>query len=115
MPSIAEAIAAIHAAGGVAVWAHPFWDLEDPELVATTLRRFAAAGLDGAEAFYVTHTKDQTDLLVGMAAELGLLTTGSSDFHGPKHRLFSRFRAFSLFGHKPALGPIARQAASLRR
>ncbi len=113
MPSIAEAIAAIHAAGGVAVWAHPFWDLEDPELVAATVRRFAAAGLDGVEAFYVTHTKDQTDLLAGMGAELGLLTTGSSDFHGPEHRLFSRFRAFSLYGHKPALGLLARQAASL--
>ena len=34
-------------------------------------------------------------------------TTGSSDFHGPTHRLFSRFRAFSTYGRTPALGPIA--------
>ena len=26
-PTVPEAIEAIHAAGGVAVWAHPFWDL----------------------------------------------------------------------------------------
>src|SRR5690349_23750207 len=29
-PTVAEAIELIHAAGGVAVWAHPFWDLDDP-------------------------------------------------------------------------------------
>jgi len=111
MPSIEDAIAAIHGAGGVAVWAHPFWDLADPALVTATLRRFAAAGLDGVEAFYVTHTKQQTDLLAGLGAELGLLTTGSADFHGPDHKLFSRFRAFSLHGHEPVLGPIAGSAA----
>ena len=33
MPAVPDAIAAIHDAGGVAVWAHPFWDLEDPALV----------------------------------------------------------------------------------
>ena len=37
----------------------------------------------------------------------GLLTTGSADFHAPDHRLFSRFRAFDLFGLAPHLGPIA--------
>ncbi|MDQ3632475.1 MAG: PHP domain-containing protein [Actinomycetota bacterium] len=106
MPEVPDAITAIHDAGGVAVWAHPFWDLEDPELVVATVRRFAAAGLDGVEAFYTTHTREQTDLLVGLCAELRLLTTGSADFHGPDHRLFSRFRAFSLHGHEAVLGPI---------
>ena len=33
--------------------------------------------------------------------------TGSSDYHGPDHRLFSRFRAFELHGREPNLGPIA--------
>ncbi len=28
-PTVAEAIEAIHDAGGVAIWAHPFWDIED--------------------------------------------------------------------------------------
>lgn len=107
MPEVPDAIAAIHGAGGVAVWAHPFWDLADPETVTATVRRFASWGLDGVEAFYITHTREQTDLLVALCAELGLLTTGSADFHGPEHRLFSRFRAFSLHGHEPVLGPIA--------
>jgi hypothetical protein len=40
-------------------------------------------------------------------AQLGLLTTGSSDFHGPDHPLFHAFRAFELHGLAPALGSIA--------
>ena len=63
-PSVSEAIDLIHGAGGVAVWAHPFWDVEAEAEVLATLERFAAVGLDGVEAFYVTHTQAQTDLLV---------------------------------------------------
>ena len=106
-PSVPEAIELIHGAGGVAVWAHPFWDIENAEAVIEALERFQAAGLDGVEAFYVTHTEEQTRLLVGHAGQHGLLTTGSSDFHGPEHHTFSRFRAFSTFGLQPALGPLA--------
>ena len=59
-PTVAEAIEVIHAAGGVAVWAHPFWDVEDPAEALGTLEAFADAGLDGVECFYVTHTEEQT-------------------------------------------------------
>jgi predicted metal-dependent phosphoesterase TrpH len=106
-PAASEAIELIHGARGVAVWAHPFWDVEADSEVLATLERFAAAGLDGVEAFYVTHTQAQTDLLVQKADELGLLTTGSSDYHGPNHRQFNRFGAFSTYGHRANLGPIA--------
>ncbi|MBV9837936.1 MAG: PHP domain-containing protein [Solirubrobacterales bacterium] len=106
MPRVAEAIELIHAAGGVAVWAHPFWEIDDPEQVSATLRDFKALGVDGVEAFYPTHDADQTALVDEAAASLGLLTTGSSDFHGPGHTIFSRFRAFSLHGREPRLGPI---------
>ncbi|HET9094258.1 MAG TPA: PHP domain-containing protein [Solirubrobacteraceae bacterium] len=105
-PTVEEAISLIHGAGGVAVWAHPFWDVEAGAEVIATLERFHGLGLDGVEAFYVTHTQPQTDLLVRRAAELGLLTTGSSDFHGPGHRQFNRFRAFQTYGHRPNLGPL---------
>jgi hypothetical protein len=106
-PSVPEAIELIHVAGGVAVWAHPFWDIENAEAVIEALERFQAAGLDGVEAFYVTHTEDQTRLLAAHAAQRGLLTTGSSDFHGPEHHTFMRFRAFSTYGLEPTLGPLA--------
>ena len=106
-PTVAEAIEAIHAAGGVAVWAHPFWDVDaDPEVLGL-IDRFVELGLDGVEAFYITHTEQQTRLVAGHCARRGLLATGSADFHGPEHPRFHAFRAFELFGREPNLGPIA--------
>jgi adenylylsulfate kinase len=106
-PRVEEAIEWIHEAAGVAVWAHPFWDIQDEQEVLAAIDRYRAAGLDGVEAFYASHGEEQTLLLAGRCAELGLLTTGSSDYHGPGHRLFNRFRAFELHGQEPNLGPIA--------
>jgi 3',5'-nucleoside bisphosphate phosphatase len=105
-PTVAEAIDAIHAAGGVAVWAHPFWDIEQDQEVLDSIERFRALGIDGVEAFYITHTEEQTRLLAARTGELGLLSTGSSDFHGPENRLFSRFLEFDTYDLEPNLGPI---------
>ena len=105
-PTVPEAIGWIHDAGGVAVWAHPFWDVESPREVLDTIHRFQQHGLDGVECFYATHTQGQTELLVQHCATHGLLRTGSSDFHGPEHKLFSRFGAFELYGLEPNLGPL---------
>jgi 3',5'-nucleoside bisphosphate phosphatase len=106
-PTVAEAVQAIHDAGGVAIWAHPFWDISDPDEALSTIDRFVALGIDGVEAFYITHTREQTELLARRCAELGLLTTGSADFHGPENRQFSQFMAFDTYGIEPNLGPIA--------
>lgn len=111
-PTVTEAIEAIHAAGGVAIWAHPFWDVEDPEEVLAMIERFRALSIDGVEAFYVTHTREQTELLAARCDELGLLSTGSADFHGPENRLFSRFLAFETYGLTPNLGSIYSSAPS---
>jgi len=105
-PTVAEAIELIHGAGGVAIWAHPFWDISEPDAVLAAIGRFRRLGLDGIEGFYVTHTEDQTRLLAAHCAEHGLLCTGSSDFHGPEHHTFSRFRAHRTYGLTPALGPL---------
>jgi predicted metal-dependent phosphoesterase TrpH len=107
MPTVAEAIAVIHDAGGVAVWAHPFWDIADAQAVRDMIMRFAALGLDGVEAFYPTHDAARATLIAEICADRGLLTTGSADFHGPDHPHFNRFRAFELHGLQPNLGPIA--------
>ena len=63
-----EAIDVIHAAGGLAVWAHPYWDVDQAE---QTLREFKGHGLDGVEAFYVTHTEEQTRHLHALARNSG--------------------------------------------
>ena len=107
-PTVAQAIEVIHAAGGVAVWAHPFWDVDAPEEALATLAEFADAGLDGIECFYVTHSEEQTRLLHDFATSRGLLTTGSTDFHGPDHGRFSAFRGFEVHGLTVELGPIGR-------
>jgi 3',5'-nucleoside bisphosphate phosphatase len=106
-PTVGEAIEAIHAAGGVAIWAHPFWDVSDSAEVLASIDRFRALGIDGVEAFYVEHDEQQTRLLAERCAELGLLSTGSADYHGPDNRLFSRFLAFETYGLQPNLGTIA--------
>jgi hypothetical protein len=105
-PTVPDAIEVIHAAGGVAVWAHPFWDYEHDDEVLATIDRFAALRIDGVEVFYKSHTREQTLLAHERATQLGLLTTGSADFHGPEHPHFHAFRAFELHGLTPDLGPI---------
>jgi predicted metal-dependent phosphoesterase TrpH len=107
IPSVAESIAAIHEAGGIAIWAHPFWTIPGPDLVLGMIDDFREQGIDGIECFYVTHSREQTELLAARCDQLGLVSTGSSDFHGPQHREFSKFRAFSTYGREPRLGPIA--------
>jgi adenylyl-sulfate kinase len=106
-PTVEQAIGWIHDAAGVAVWAHPFWDVHDEQQVLTAIDRYREAGLDGVEVFYPSHTEEQTLRGADRCAELGMLATGSSDYHGPDHRLFNRFRAFELYGREPNLGPIA--------
>ncbi len=113
-PTVADAIGVIHAAGGVAVWAHPFWDIESPEEVLAAIDAFQGAGLDGVEVFYRTHSEEQTRLLYETCVERGLLATGSADFHDPKHDHFHSFMAFETYGLEPVLGPIGKsdQASS---
>ncbi|CAB4941879.1 unannotated protein [freshwater metagenome] len=106
-PTVARAVDVIHAAGGVAVWAHPFWDLDAIDEACATLERLAALGIDGVEAFYITHGEEPTRAIYAAALDLGLLTTGSADFHGPDNRLFHAFRAFELYGLEPHLGALA--------
>jgi predicted metal-dependent phosphoesterase TrpH len=105
-PTVSEAIGWIHDAGGLAFWAHPFWDIAADAEVLAALARYHAAGLDGVECFYVTHDEHQTALLAERARALGLLRSASSDYHGPNHRLFSRFLAYQLHGGSPALGSL---------
>ncbi len=105
-PTVEQAIEVIHAAGGVAVWAHPFWDVEDPAEVRRAIATFAAEGLDGVEVFYPEHSRGQAVLLHGECEARGLLSTGSADFHGPEHEHFNRFRNFDLYGRAARLGPI---------
>ena len=49
-PTVAESIAAIHDAGGVAVWAHPFWDVADARRGARDDRPLPRTGASTASS-----------------------------------------------------------------
>ena len=80
------------------------------KMTQVQIDRFKGLEIDGVEAFYITHDEPQTRLLVERCNELGLLTTGSADYHGPDNKLFSRFLAFETYGLEPNLGLIASHA-----
>jgi predicted metal-dependent phosphoesterase TrpH len=106
-PRAEEAVALIHAAGGVAVVAHPYWDVPEPPRVRDLVESLTRdAGLDGIETFYPPHTKAQTAHCLELCDEFGLVATGSSDFHGPTHKTFARFLAYDTYGlGQPRLPP----------
>ncbi|MBP5319532.1 MAG: PHP domain-containing protein [Kiritimatiellae bacterium] len=77
-----ECIPLIRAAGGVAVLAHPFTWLEDPEELAAELVRLKELGLYGIEALHAEHTMEQVMDLMRLAKRFDLQVTGGSDYHG---------------------------------
>src|SRR3954452_14708756 len=71
-PTAEEAVETIRDAGGVAVVAHPYWDVKDPAQVEDLVR---SLGADGVETFYPSHTKEQTAHLLSLCDELNLTPT----------------------------------------
>ena len=72
----------MRAAGGVTVFAHPVRRGQGPTVADEVIAEMAAAGLTGLEVDHADHPEDARRHLRGLAADLGLLVTGSSDFHG---------------------------------
>jgi hypothetical protein len=78
-----EVIGIVHAAGGLASLAHPGLTEIDDRIPA-----LRDAGLDAIEAYHSEHDPAVRDRYLALAADLGLLVTGGSDFHGdPAHGL----------------------------
>jgi len=94
-PTAEQAIALIREAGGIAVIAHPYWDISAPHEVDDLIRSLSA---DGVETYYPTHTKEQTEHLLDLCTELVLTPTASSDYHGPTHKTFAKFGAYDTYG-----------------
>lgn len=79
-----EAVRLVKAAGGVTVFAHPAAVKRGAVVPESAIARLAAAGLDGIEVDHMDHDAATRARLRGLAAEVGLLTTGSSDYHGSR-------------------------------
>jgi 3',5'-nucleoside bisphosphate phosphatase len=77
-----RAIALVKAAGGATVFAHPAASARGPVVDVGAIESFAAAGLDGLEVDHPDHDEPTRARLRSLARELGLLVTGSSDYHG---------------------------------
>jgi predicted metal-dependent phosphoesterase TrpH len=75
---VAEAIALVRGATGVAAWAHPSYDC-----TKETLLELKRLGLGAVEVEYPAFRSSRTKELRGLAKELGLAVTGGSDCHGP--------------------------------
>jgi predicted metal-dependent phosphoesterase TrpH len=98
-PSAEQAVELIHDAGGVAVVAHPYWDVKDPAQVRDLVESLVRdVGLDGIESFYPPHTAAQTKHCLELCEEFDLVPTASSDFHGPTHKTFRRWGAYDTYG-----------------
>ena len=79
---VIEAMDLVHAAGGVTVFAHPGASARGRTVDDDVIREMAAAGLAGVEVEHPDHTAETRAHLRALAAELDLLATGASDFHG---------------------------------
>ena len=79
---VLDAVAMVRAAGGVAVFAHPGADKRGEVVDDATIAAMADAGLAALEIEHPDHDAAATARLRGLAADLGLLVTGASDYHG---------------------------------
>lgn len=75
--SMPDAIAMIHAAGGIAVLAHP-----GAGGTRERIEALRAIGLDGVEVKHPSHSSSDTTRLRGLCEMFGLLPSGGSDWHG---------------------------------
>jgi predicted metal-dependent phosphoesterase TrpH len=69
-------------AGGVPVFAHPRATRRGRTVPDSLIVEMAAAGLVGLEADHEDHSPEERAAVRALAESLGLVVTGSSDFHG---------------------------------
>lgn len=78
----AELISSIRDAGGHAVLAHPGRMKTSRDGLLRLVLELSAQGLDGIEAFYPSHTREEAHFYVELAHRAGLVCTYGSDWHG---------------------------------
>lgn len=82
--SAETAVKLLHSLGAAAVLAHPgVIEREYPGRLQEVLDVFTALGMEGIEAYYSSHTVEQTNFFLDEARRRNLLVTGGSDFHRP--------------------------------
>lgn len=79
---LADAVPLVVAAGGKPVIAHPWSRGSKPRVTAERIESLVPLGLVGLEVDHSDHDADDREELRGIAKELDLIVTGSSDYHG---------------------------------
>jgi predicted metal-dependent phosphoesterase TrpH len=77
-----EGVRAVREAGGVPVFAHPRATSRGRVVTDRLIAELADAGLFGLEADHEDHSPAEREHVRALADDLGLVVTGSSDFHG---------------------------------
>ncbi len=85
-PDPVRAVELVRAAGGVPVIAHPFTRTRSGDLDDALVARMRGAGLAGLEAYHRDHGPEEVARATALADRLGLVLTGSSDYHGEGKR-----------------------------
>jgi len=87
--AVADAITNIHKIGGLAVLAHPGFDIEMTRDGEAIIESFLPLGLDGVEVMSYIETDDKTKHCLAFFSDIAdrfqLLKTGGSDYHGYKN------------------------------
>jgi predicted metal-dependent phosphoesterase TrpH len=81
-PDPVQAVQLVVEAGGVAVYAHPFGRSSGARATDDLVEEMSAVGLAGLEVFHRDHDERARNHGLDLAKRLGLLVTGSSDYHG---------------------------------
>ena len=79
---VESSIEMINAAGGVTVLAHAFAHHRGTTVTAEVIKELAGAGLADVEVDHPDHDEQARAALRDLADDLGLIKTGSSDYHG---------------------------------
>jgi predicted metal-dependent phosphoesterase TrpH len=91
-PRLLRALEIITGAGGVAILAHPATGARSGAVdhtaphsdVIAAYQIYVETGLAGLEIDHRENTEEGKEVLRGVARELGMLVTGSSDYHGDR-------------------------------
>jgi predicted metal-dependent phosphoesterase TrpH len=79
---VARAVEMVREAGGVAVFAHPLARRRGRVVEPSAIADLVPVGLSGVEIDHPDHSPEDRELLRALAADAGLVATGSSDYHG---------------------------------
>ena len=83
-----QAVELIHEIRGLAFFAHPFYYVKDVKFNEVILPQLVSAGLDGIEAYYTSHSRQEVSTCLNWADKHNLLVSGGSDDHGNRKQGF---------------------------